>query len=195
MDGNRSIWRSSKHGYGLAAICFHWVIALTFIALVALGAWMVGLTYYDRWYHDSLALHKAIGVVVFCLLLAKFVWKLFDGKSDFGPEVKPLERMGATAMHWALNALIILIPVTGYLISTSEGAAVDLFGLFELPALFDVSERVRDLAVEIHYYLAYGAIALIAIHATAALKHHFLDRGSTLRRMLPWLRSRDQVRR
>ena len=163
---------------------FHWAIALAIVGLVGLGAWMVGLTYYDPWYYDSLALHKAIGIVVLALALAKFGWKLVDRNPGFGPEVKPHERAGATAMHWLLNALMVMLPVTGYLISTSEGAGIDMFGLFDVPALVDVSAATRDLAIDIHFYVAYGGIALVGMHIIAALKHHFVDRGSTLRRML-----------
>ena len=178
------MWRSGRDHYGLVAIGFHWSIAIAFVGLVGLGTWMVGLTYYDPWYNDSLARHKAIGIVVLALALAKFGWKLADRKPGFGPEVRAYERAGASATHWVLNALIVVLPVTGYLISTSEGAGIDVFGLFEVPAFFDVSTGIRDLAIDIHYYLAYGGIALVGIHAIAALKHTFIDKGSTLIRML-----------
>ena len=178
------MWRSGKDHYGIVSSGFHWAIALAVVGLVGLGAWMVGLTYYDPWYYDSLALHKAIGIVVLALALAKFGWKLVDRNPGFGPEVKPHERAGATAMHWLLNALMVLLPVTGYLISTSEGAGIDMFGLFDVPALVDVTAGTRDLAIDIHFYVAYGGIALVGMHIIAALKHHFVDRGSTLRRML-----------
>jgi len=178
------MWRSGRDHYGLVSIGFHWTIALGMTGLVGLGAWMVGLTYYDPWYNDSLALHKAIGIVILGLALAKFGWRLVDGKPRYGPEVRPRERAAATAMHWVLNGLMVLLPVTGYLISTSEGAGIDVFGLFEVPAFFDVTASTRDLAIDIHYYLAYGGIALVGIHACAALKHTFIDKGSTLIRML-----------
>ena len=178
------MWRSGKDHYGIVSSGFHWAIALAVVGLVGLGAWMVGLTYYDPWYYDSLALHKAIGIVVLALALAKFGWKLVDRNPGFGPEVKPHERAGATAMHWLLNALMVLLPVTGYLISISEGAGIDMFGLFDVPALVDVTTGTRDLAIDIHFYVAYGGIALVGMHIIAALKHHFVDRGSTLRRML-----------
>ncbi|MDE0175757.1 MAG: cytochrome b [Defluviicoccus sp.] len=178
------MWRNGRDHYGLVSIFLHWVIALAMLGLVALGAWMVGLTYYDPWYNRSLALHKAFGVLVLVLAAAKFGWRIADRSPGFGPEVKAYERIGAVAMHWLLNALIVLLPVTGYLISTSEGAGIDVFGAFEVPALFAVSEGTRDLAIEVHFYMAYGLVALVALHAGAALKHHLIDRGSTLRRMI-----------
>ena len=178
------MWRSGRDHYGLVAIGFHWSIAIVFTGLVGLGAWMVGLTYYDPWYNDSLALHKAIGIVVLALALAKFGWWLVDRKPGYGPEVRAYERAGATATHWILGALLVVLPITGYLISTSEGAGIDMFGLFEVPAFFDVTAGTRDLAIDLHYYLAYGGIALVGIHAIAAVKHTAIDKGSTLIRML-----------
>ena len=178
------MWRSGRDHYGLVAIGLHWSIAIVFVGLVGLGAWMVGLTYYDPWYNDSLALHKAVGIVLLALALARFGWKLADRKPGYGPEVRAYERAGATATHWLLSALLVVLPVTGYLISTSEGAGIDVFGLFEVPAFFDVAAGTRELAIDIHYYLAYGGIALVGVHAGAALKHTVVDKGSTLIRML-----------
>ena len=178
------MWRNGRDRYGLVSISFHWTLALAFIGLVALGVWMVGLSYYDPWYNASLALHKAVGIVALALALAKFGWRFADPKPALAADLKRHERAGATAMHWLLNALIVLVPATGYVISTSEGAGIDMFGLFELPAILGKTEELRDLAIDLHYYLAYGGIALAAFHAGAALKHHFIDRGSTLRRML-----------
>lgn len=178
------MWRNGRDRYGAVSIALHWVIAAAVLGLVALGAWMVGLTYFDPWYNRSLALHKAVGVAVLVLVAAKLGWRIADRHPGFAPEVRPFERAGATVMHRLLNAAMVLLPVTGYLISTSEGAGIDMFGAFELPALFAVPEAARDLAIDIHFYLAYGALALAAAHAGAALKHHFVDRGSTLRRML-----------
>ena len=178
------MWKNGRDGYGLVSMFLHWTIAIAMLGLVGLGAWMVGLTYYDPWYNDSLALHKAFGVVVLVLALAKFGWRIADPSPGFGPEVRPHERAGATAMHWLLNGLLVLVPVTGYLISTSEGAGIEMFGWFEVPALLAVSERTRDFAIEVHYYLAYGGIALVAVHVGAAFKHHFIDNGSTLVRMI-----------
>ena len=178
------MWRNGKDHFGVVSIFLHWTLALAMIGLVALGAWMVGLTYYDPWYNDSLALHKAFGIVVLVIVATKFGWRIVDRSPSFGAEVKAYERAGATTMHWLLNVLMVLLPITGYLVSTSEGAGIDIFGLFEVPALFEASESTRDLAIEIHFYLAYGVIALIGLHAGAALKHHLKDKGSTLRRML-----------
>ena len=64
--------------FGLISKLLHWVIALGIIGLIVLGWWMVGLSYYDPWYHDSLELHKALGVVVLALACFKIGWQTFN---------------------------------------------------------------------------------------------------------------------
>ena len=80
--------------------------------------------------------------------------------------------------------MMLLIPLSGYVISTSSGDAVVLFGGVAVPALFTISESARDLAIAVHYYCAYGTVALVMLHAAAALLHQFVKRDGTLRRML-----------
>lgn len=82
--------------------------------------------------------------------------------------------------------------VTGYAISTSAGSPVFFFDLFDIPAILPESEGLRGLAVELHYYLSYGAAILVAIHALAALKHQFIDKDGTLSKML-WSFSRPRI--
>jgi cytochrome b561 len=95
-----------------------------------------------------------------------------------------VERLAATAVHMLLLAMMVLIPVTGYLISTSAGKAIEVFGWFEIPAVLDVDTGLRDLAIRLHFYCAYGTGVLALGHAAAALKHQFIDRDGILARML-----------
>ena len=100
------------------------------------------------------------------------------------PTIKRWERIAATATHHTLYLMMLLIPLTGYLISTSKGDAVSFFGWFEIPAFFVVTERLRDVAIDVHFYASYGTAVIAAMHALAAVKHQFLDKDGTLRRML-----------
>jgi cytochrome b561 len=73
---------------------------------------------------------------------------------------------------------------SGYLISTADNRPAPFFGLFEIPALFTAFEHQEDIAGEIHEICVWSLIILAGLHAAAALKHHLIDRDSTLRRML-----------
>ena len=100
------------------------------------------------------------------------------------PDMPRWQRVAAHATHGLLFVLMLALPVTGYLISTSAGAGVSVFGWVEVPALLEGGEKLRDLAVDLHYYMAYGALGLACLHAAAALKHQLVERDGLLRRML-----------
>ncbi|MDX1512150.1 MAG: cytochrome b [Gammaproteobacteria bacterium] len=177
------MFRSSESRYGIVTRLLHWLVALLIIGLIGLGWWMVDLSYYDKWYNRSLDLHKALGMLVLLLAMIKIGWVAFDGKPGFPESMKRWERIAATAAHHTFYLLMILIPVTGYVISTSAGDGISVFGWFEIPAIMPAGDKLRDLAIELHYWLAYGAAVLVLMHAAAALKHQFIDRDGTLRRM------------
>jgi cytochrome b561 len=74
--------------------------------------------------------------------------------------------------------------LSGYLISTADGRGLEVFDWFSVPATLSGLDRQEDIAGEVHLYLAWTVIVLAALHALAALKHHFIDRDPTLMRML-----------
>lgn len=169
--------------YSVATRLLHWLVALVILGLIGLGWWMVDLSYYDAWYNRSLELHKSIGLVGLLLAVLFVLWALLRRGPPL-PDMPRWQRIAAHATHGLLFVLMLALPVTGYLISTSAGAGVSVFGVFEVPALVDGGESLRDLAVALHYYMAYGALALVVLHAGAALKHQFIARDGLLRRML-----------
>ena len=180
---------SSAQDYSAATKVLHWLIALLIIGLIGLGWYMVGLTYFDKWYNSSLAIHKSLGMFVLVLAFAKISWRFFSPSPAFVDTIKPWERVAAKGTHLVLYFMMVVIPVTGYAISTSAGSPVSFFDLFDIPAVLPESDGLRDLAVELHYYLSYGAAIVVAMHALAALKHQFIEKDGTLSRMW-WSSSR-----
>ena len=83
-----------------------------------------------------------------------------------------------------LYLLLFCTAISGYLISTADGRPVEVFGHFEVPASLTDLPGQADWAGAIHLTLAITVIVLTAVHALAALKHHFVDRDRTLLRML-----------
>ena len=176
--------RNSAQEFGLLTRLLHWLTALLIIGLIALGWYMVDLTYFDKWYNESLSLHRAFGMCVFALGVLTLGWRFVSPSPEPQPTLKRWERIAAALMHHVLFALVLLIPATGFLISTSAGKSVDIFGWFAIPPLMAVDDTLRDRAIALHYYLAYGTGVLVCLHAAAALKHQFIDRDGTLARML-----------
>lgn len=172
---------NSQNKYGLIAMLLHWGMAILIIALFALGTYMVELDYYDPWYKQAPDLHRSFGVIVAGLMIFRLVWRL----SNIRPRElgKAWERRIATWLHRLFYALIAGIVVSGYLITTADGQPVVVFNLFDIPATYTGFENQEDIAGEIHEWLTTTLIVLVSLHALAALKHHFINRDSTLRRM------------
>ncbi len=78
----------------------------------------------------------------------------------------------------------LAVIVAGYLISTADGEPISVFGWFSVPATLSGLPDQADVAGEIHLYLAWALVVFAVLHALAALKHHFVDRDPTLKRML-----------
>ncbi len=177
------IWRNTQTGYGLVHILLHWLIVVLVAFLLPLGLWMTGLDYYDPWYRKGPDLHRAIGVLLGMLVLVRIAWRLGN------PKPAPLassrrERKIAQTAHLLLYLLPLLLVVSGYLISTADGRALAVFGWFEIPATIQGIEGQADVAGDIHFSLAMLLLTLVALHAAAALRHHFMLKDDTLRRML-----------
>ena len=173
---------NSSRQYGLVAKLLHWLVALLILALIPLGNWLVRLDYFDRWYFRALEWHKALGIIVLALAAVRIVWSLFNPAPV--PNVSGWQRWLASATHRVLLLLTVLVPLAGYGISTAAGDGVSVFGIMDVPAPLPKNESLRHWTTGVHYWTAYLTAALILLHVAAALKHHFLNRDDTLRRML-----------
>lgn len=174
---------NTKQAYGWISIFLHWIMAVSVLFLFGLGLYMVELTYYDAWYKGSLDLHKSIGIVVALVLIFRILWRWFNVR----PEVVPGKVWEMKAAHWVhrLLYLCLLFSVTtGYLISTAKGHPIVVFEWVQIPAMPCQIENQEDIAGDIHEILAWSMIAMVSIHALAALKHHFIDKDDVLVRML-----------
>ncbi len=170
--------------FSVATRILHWLIALHMLALIPLGWWMVDLTYYSQWYNLAPWFHKMFGVLVFVLGLALLIVKHVKASPPPLENHTAFEKTASKFAHWVLLTAVITIPISGYVFTTATGDGIDLFGLATLPALFPVSEFWRDVTIDYHIYASYGLLAVIAAHVGGALKHHFVDRDQTLRRMI-----------
>ena len=177
-------WRSTQQGWGWLTILIHWLTALTVFSLFGLGLWMVNLDLYDAWYHKAPQLHKGIGILLFILTVLRLLWRRIEGRPVALANHTPLEQRLAHLAHALLYALLISVMVFGYLISTADGRAIEVFGLFSVPATIHGIDKQEDIAGVIHLWLAISLISLVVLHAMAAIKHHFFDKDRTLKRML-----------
>lgn len=185
-------WRNRENSYGIISIGLHWLLAIALLGMFLVGNWMVDLGYYSEWYHRAPELHKAAGIVIVALMLLRLLWRWNNPKPIALGKVAWQNGI-AEIVHNLFYLLILFIAVSGYLISTAEGQGIDVFGLFVVPAFDWQIELQADRAGVVHEYLAWTFIVLVGLHVGAALKHHFINRDNTLKRMLKPLQGDDHA--
>jgi cytochrome b561 len=170
--------------YSTIAIWLHWGIATLLITNLFLGF------FYDAWGKSSAArlmfFHKSIGISVLVLTLFRLGWRLFHKPPPFDSSLKRWEVSLARLVHAAFYVVLLAIPLTGWMFSSSWGRASPFFGLFEIaPLPVPSTDGARSLFADLHEMLGYLAIALIVLHVSGALKHHLQGHRHLLGRMAP----------
>ncbi|MCK5667417.1 MAG: cytochrome b [Thiotrichaceae bacterium] len=174
---------TSVQKYGYLSIILHWSLAVALIGLYLSGDYMVGLDYYDSWYHRAPELHKAIGIVIGFFMLFRFIWN--KTKTD----LLVLTQQGLVSFlaylaHHLFYLLVLLLVLTGFLFTTAKGQGNDVFGLFTVPALLPENTELAELSGKLHELLSLGFMLLFMIHTLAALYHHFIIKDNSLKLML-----------
>ena len=148
-----------------------WIMALSFVGLTVLGWYMMRLAFYDRWYHDALSFHKSLGMVMLFLVFLKMAGTFIragavGGVRSFFSEIFVKKKIS----HPLFYLLVAVITVSGYLISSSAGAPVSVFGLFRVPAVVMVTRGVEEAVIACHYYGAYVTALLVLLHGVTRLR-------------------------
>jgi len=180
-------WFNSAQRYGVIALLLHWGMAIVLLALAALGLYMVALpdAGYDQTKITLILAHKSLGMVAFALALARIAWRTVNALPALASGLPAWQQLAARVVHLCFYALMVLLPLTGWLMSSAGGFPVPLFDWFDLPDLIGQDPRLFDALTVLHRWLADALLALAALHAAAALHHHFRRRDDTLLRMLP----------
>jgi cytochrome b561 len=178
--------------YHAVAIVLHWVIALGLLTLIVMGLAMTHLALPAMAKFQLYQLHKSIGVTVLLAVLLRILWRATHRPPPL-PALPPLEKAAAEGTHGLLYVLMLAIPLTGWaLVSVSPfNLPTVLYGLVpwpHLPVLPELPDKaqVEPVVKFIHGKLAWALAALVALHAGAAFRHHFVLRDGVLHRMLPF---------
>ena len=171
-------------GYTRTAIALHWLAGLLILCGFTLGLSLGDLPISPQ----TLRLygyHKWIGITVFLLALMRLAWRRTHPAPP--PVAMPeWQRRAAAATHALLYAFMLVIPLSGWIYSSATGVEVVYLGLVPLPDLVPKDKALASVLKAVHVTLNYTLLALVTVHAGAALKHHFVDRDDVLRRMLPF---------
>ena len=174
--------------WGWPAKALHWVVAVLVAVMVALGVSMVWLVGDLGRQFELYQLHKSLGVLVLALVLGRLVWRWANPVVPALPAgLSPLERRLAVLAHCGFYLLLLLLPLTGWIMASASplGIPTIVFGLFRLPDMVGPDAILEEFMKVAHGLLAVSLILLTGLHVGAAMKHHFILRDDVLLRMLP----------
>lgn len=186
-------WRNTADRWGDIARLLHWTIAAMILGLIAVGALMGGMENGPDKYKIYM-LHKSAGLLVLALVICRLVWRLASRKPKAVPSIPWYMTAAAEITHWGLYALMLAIPLSGWLMNSYANFPLNWFGFeaLRVPNLVTVPaevgwDRAKEMA-EIHGILAWLLLFIVFVHASAALFHHFVRKDPILARMTPFIR-------
>jgi cytochrome b561 len=182
MSAIASEVRAVSTRYGSAAIAFHWIAAALIVFLGTLGLLFNDIPREARPFWINV--HVCVGMIYLALVVARLAWRSAHRPPDLPSDIGAFDRRTSAAAHHALYALMLLIPVFGFVAYVWHGRVFD-YGLFQLNFGVQMNREVFKPAETIHQFLAYGLFVLVGLQVLAALYHHLVRRNGILLRMLP----------
>lgn len=183
MIRNKLLWKNSPQQYGLLSKLLHWLSALTVIVLFASGYWMVDLDYSSQWYQVVPHWHESVGILLIAFTLFRLFWRRLAGSPSGIITHTAIEKKASASMIFVLYVTLFTVLLSGFLITSANEKAIAVFDWFNVSPIVLAIKNQEDISGLVHYYGAYAMIIFALLHALAALKHHFIDKDNTLKRM------------
>jgi len=176
--------RNTADSWGAPAKFFHWVMAALILAQIALGltaaSWRLSPTKLELFFW-----HKSTGMLILLLVALRLLWRLANPAPALPSGMPAWERAAARASHLLLYALMIALPIAGWIVNSASNVPFRIFWLIPLPAVVAPDKSTADLVALVHGGLAALLALVLVAHIGAALRHHFVKRNTVLTRMLP----------
>ncbi len=178
-------FRDTTRRWGSVTRFLHWSVAGLILALFALG-WLARLAPLSPGKITLFYWHKSLGMLVLALVLIRLGWRAGNATPAPPPQVPAWESRLAGSTHLFLYFLILLMPVSGWLINSAAGIPFRIFWEVPLPRISPVSAGLEHVFEMVHLSSSWALAAVLLGHAGASLRHHFLLHNEILMRMLPF---------
>ena len=180
---------NSPTTFGTVTRSFHWATAILIVAAIVLGVMAQNAGFESS---EALArkatlfsYHKSVGLLAFIVALARILWALTQTRPTLLNADKTGEALLAETVHWALYMSLVLVPLTGWIShAASEGFAPILWPIGQSLPFVPKSVAVSETFGMLHVFWEKILLAAVVLHVVGALKHHFIDKDATLRRMM-----------
>lgn len=170
--------------YSSGSKFFHWVIALIVIGMLSGSFFLDDIP--KQYAGMAYMIHKSLGVSILALMILRLLWIFHAGRPPLPVLVPAWEKLLSRVVQYSLYFFVILMPICGWIMSVAAGRVPTFFGLFSLPLPgIPLDENLSKLMNQSHKTIAWIIIVLLVLHTAGALKHHFIDKDTVLKAMLP----------
>lgn len=176
--------RNTTDSWGHIAQLFHWLMAVLILAMIVLGLmaknWPLSPTKLSLFFW-----HKSLGMTILGLVVVRLSWRWANPTPPLPATLPRWERTAAHITHALLYAVMIAMPLSGWVINAAAKIPFKVFGVWTLPAIVAPDKALQELAALVHFSLFLLLAMLLILHTAAALRHHLLLHDDILSRMLP----------
>lgn len=169
-----------KYNLGLRII--HWLMAVFIIGMLCSGFYMKSLPISNEIKFNIYAIHKACGITILGLDIIRIFFRVFTRVPSFSANFSQFVINASKAVHFCLYFLMMLVPLSGYVMSSASGREIKYF--FHIPLLINENKELADAANELHSMFAYFIVSFITLHILGALKHVFIDKQNIFKRII-----------
>ena len=168
--------------YSNASKFFHWFIAVIVIMMLSGSFFLNDLP--ERYISTAYMFHKSFGLTVLFLMIVRFLWIKYKGRPELPVTMSQWEKILSKIVQSMFYILLICMPLCGWVLSVAESRVPSYFGLFNMPLPIAANKSLAKLMEQSHKTIAWILIVLLILHVAGALKHHFIDKDTVLKRML-----------
>ena len=171
--------------YSASAKLMHWFVAVAVIALLIIGPVMKRLTPEGPLRDNLYNFHEALGALVLIVMIVRLLRRSAFGAPAPDAAMPAIEQRASLWAQYALYALLFVITLLGWAGTNAYGDPVNVFGLFDFPAILGKDQPLSDRIFVWHLICGIVIAAIVVLHVAGALYHWLIKRDRVLQRMLP----------
>lgn len=175
---------SAKH-YDALSQLFHWTTALLMVAVVVFAWVMVEMGRDNPDRPAFYMIHKSLGMIILGLVALRILWRATHRAPPLPAHLTGLESFLAKSSHVLLYAIMIVMPISGYIASSAAGRSITIFDLVTLPSFLPEDKALSKAAIGVHEAVQWAVYAVVGLHVLATMWHVAVRRDGVLGRILP----------
>jgi cytochrome b561 len=170
--------------YGVTARVLHWVIAALVVVQITAGIAMTSAPL-EAVTAPVYIYHKGMGAFLLLLVVARIAWRVAHRPPPFPAFMSEREQRMANAGHIGMYALLLLMTVSGYVLTVGDSYPIELLDALGVPPLIPPMPRVAAVMLVVHHFTVFGLVVMVAGHVAMVVRHQLIDRNPEMRRMWP----------